>query len=192
MNLLDVDLANEPIDVEEFSYAQDSDYPICLVGFQIKNLYDQKRLKINKKFKTKNIIHFVPNKSITPKFFKGIEINVSNKYISLVERLNLLGHNNTSIALDTYKQILKEYNLGCNNCYAHLCDGVYPIDSEYISKFSNLKLTTDDMYEKILDTNDTGFQSFGYFVIYILSNKNYSKTSTNFFIKNAVKMYNSL
>ena len=39
MNLLDIDLVDKPIDVDEFEYAQDQNYPICLLGFQIKNLY---------------------------------------------------------------------------------------------------------------------------------------------------------
>ena len=64
MVLIDTHLTEEPLDVESFSYLNDSDYPLEFLGFQFKNLYDQKRLIINKKFKPIDIIHFVPHEPV--------------------------------------------------------------------------------------------------------------------------------
>lgn len=192
MNLLNIDLVDKPIDVDEFEYAQDQDYPICLLGFQIKNLYDQKRLTFNKKFKTKNIIHFVPNQSPTPKFFKGVELTILKEKRPFITLLNELGSKKENVSTEEYKSVLNRANLSCDNCYAYLCNGVYPIDSECIHKISNFDFNVNELYEQILDSKENGFQSFGYFVIYILSNKNYQKTSTKNFIFKAVKMYDNV
>jgi len=192
MNLLDIDLVDKPIDVDEFEYAQDQNYPICLLGFQIKNLYDQKRLTFNKNFKTKNIIHFVPNKSPTPKFFKGIQLPLLNEIKPFISFLNELGLREKEVSVDEYKSLLKRANLSCDNCYAYLCNGIYPVDSEHVHKIFNFNLQINEMYEKILNNKINGFQSFGYFVIYILSNKNYQKMTTKNFIYKAVKTYDNV
>ena len=38
MNLLGIDLAEQPLDIDSFSYLNDKDYPLALLGFQLKNL----------------------------------------------------------------------------------------------------------------------------------------------------------
>ena len=189
MVLLDVNLSEQPLDVEEFSYLSDSDYPLCMLGFQIKNLYDQKRLTINKNFNPINIIHFVPNEPLEPKFFRGIKIILKDKFLPLLKQLDTLGtNNNIKINKNFYDNLLNEYNLKCDNCYAFLNRGIYPINSEFLNNLTNLKINTDDLYSKVLNT-ESGFQSYGYFSIYILSNKNTQNTTTKKFIKSNFKQF---
>ena len=192
MSMISIEHAEEPINIDGFSYVNDYDYPYCMLGFQIKNFYDQKRLRISNKFISKDIIHFVPNETVLPKFFRGMRINIKPKYAPLIKQIDSLGINRNTVSVEYYKNILNEYNLKCDNCFAYLCKGVYPIDSEYLNIISDSKININNLYNEVLDTNSLGFQSYGYFVIYILSNKNTLNTTTKNFIDIAVKTYKNL
>jgi len=191
MTVLDINLAEEPLDIDTFSYLSDSDYPVTLLGFQLKNLYDQKRLIIKKEYNPIDIIHLVPDETVMPKFFRGIKITPLKRFDYLIKQLEALGSlNNETINKDFYTEILNENNLSCNNCFAYLRKGVYPIDSEHLEYFTDSKLTQEDLYTKMLDNSlINNFQSLGYFVIYVLSNKNIYKTTTNNFLHAVVKKY---
>ena len=192
MNLLGIDLAEQPLDIDSFSYLNDKDYPLALLGFQLKNLYDQKRLVIKPEYNPVDVIHFVPGESIMPKFFRGIRIDVNARFNYLINKLEALGSGKTEkINKEFYVETLNEHNLSCNNCFAYLRKGIYPIDSEHLDLFSNTKLKQSDLYTKVLDVQGVNnFQALGYFVIYVLSNKNTYNTTTKNFIHSVVKNYN--
>jgi hypothetical protein len=191
MSLLDINLVDEPLNIDSFSYLNDEDYPVCLVGFQLKNLYDQKRLIFNKKFNSIDIIHLIPEESILPTFFRGVKFDINPKYNYFIKKLEALGTlRSLKIELNYYKELLKEYNLTCDNCYAYLRKGIYPIDSEHLSDFVLSNASIKTFYEFALDKSDKfNFQSIGYFVIYILSNKNIYSNTTNNFLHTVVKKY---
>jgi hypothetical protein len=191
--MLDIELVNEPLDIDSFTYLNDEDYPACVLGFQLKNLYDQKRLIINKKYNPRDIIHLVPNDAVMPKFFRGIDLTIKKEFLPLISHLEVIGTQNTTpVSVENYKNILKNYNLKCENCFAYLNKGIYPIDSECLSVISSTNLTQDELYSDVLEHNDFLFQTFGYFVIYILSNKNTYKTPTKNYLHAVVKKYNSV
>ena len=192
MNLLGVDLAEQPLDIDSFSYLNDKDYPLFLLGFQLKNLYDQKRLIIKKEYNPIDVIHFVPGESIMPKFFRGVKINLNSRFNYFVNKLEALSTSSTEkIDNKYYTELLNEYGLSCNNCFAYLRKGVYPIDSEHMDLISDTKLKQKDLYTNMLDVSSvSGFQALGYFVIYVLSNKNIYNTTTKSFIHSVVKNYN--
>lgn len=193
MSMLDIELVNEPLDVDCFTYLNDDDYPLCVLGFQLKNLYDQKRLIINEKYNPKDFIHLVPNDAIAPKFLRGITLTLKKDFLPLITHLEALGtHDASAVSVESYKKILKQYNLTCENCYAYLNKGMYPIDSECLDTIASTNLTQDSLYCDVLEHNDFTFQTFGYFVIYILSNKNISKTQTKSYLHAVVKEYNSV
>jgi len=190
MTLLNVGLAEEPLDVDSFNYLSDSNYPFTMLGFQLKNSYDQQRLVINENFNPTDIIHFVPNEPILPKFFRGISIKIREKYLPLIRQLDAAGlRPGASLSRDSYKALLKEYNLKCDNCYAYLDKGIYPIDSEFLNIISATNIKYESLYDKVL-FHENKFQSFAYFTIYVLSNKNYLKTTTKNFLKAAIEKYN--
>lgn len=193
MNILGLNLVDEPLDIDTFSYLDDKDYPFVVLGFQLKNLYDQKRLVFKKEISSEDIIHLVPNDAIMPKFFRGIKIKLKKEFIPFVKHLEMQGSTNKStINTDTYKTILKQYNLTCDNCFAHLNKGIYPIDSECLNKLSVQQFDIDSLYTDYLEANSPIYQSLGYFVIYILSNKNYYETTTKNYLHAVVKKYNSV
>jgi len=192
MTLLDVSLAEEPLDVDSFSYLSDEDYPFVLLGFQLKNLYDQKRLIIQKEYNPVDIIHFIPNEPIMPKFFRGIKLQVREKYFSLLRQLNAANLKpGISFTRENYKHLLGEFGLKSDNCLNYLDKGVYPIDSEYLNDLCTLKIKNTELYEQVLNTEEYGFLSYGYFTIYVLSNNNVLKTTTKNFINTAIKNYNN-
>jgi len=191
VNILDVSLVDEPLDVSAFSYLTDNDYPCALLGVQIKNLYDQKRLQFNSAYNSVDVIHCVPNEHIMPKFFRGIKLNLNSNLTPLIEKLDTLNFTNKNI-INNYKNILSEFNLTTNNCYAFLQKGTYPIDSECLDFCTKINEPIETIYENIFSNTDVAtFQNYGYLVIYILSNKNVSKTTTKDFIFSAVKNYSN-
>jgi len=191
MNLLDINLVEQPLDIDSFSYLCDEDYPFVLLGFQLKNLYDQKRLIIKKEYSPIDVIHLVPGETIMPKFFRGIKLSVDSKYSYLIKKIESLNLLKADINKNYYTDLLKEHNFTCNNCYAFLRKGVYPIDSEHLESICTTKLTQKDLYSNILDKESVNeFQALGYFVIYVLSNKNIYNTTTKNFLYSVVKNYN--
>lgn len=193
MNLLDTDLVEQPLDIDSFSYLTDEDYPSCILGFQLKNLYDQKRLIIKEKYNPVDVIHLVPGETVMPKFFRGIKLNINSNLNYFIAKLESLGALNTEkINKEYYVELLNEYKLSCNNCFAFLKKGIYPIDSEHLSRVTNYKISQTDLYSNFLDTKEIfNFQALGYPVIYILSNKNVYKTTTKNFLHSIVKNYTS-
>ena len=190
MNILDGCLADEPLEVGSFTYLTDSDYPYALLGVQIKNMYDQKRLKFNQNCNPVDVIHCFPNEHIMPKFFRGIKINLNNNLTTLIEKLDTLDFTNKNI-IANYKNILSEFNLTADNCFAFLQKGTYPIDSECLDICTSIE-PIETIYENVFNNTDVApFQNYGYLVIYILSNKNINKTTTKDFIFSAVKNYSN-
>jgi len=190
MELLDVELSNEPLDIDSFSYLSDSDYPVVLLGFQLKNLYDQKRLIFKKDFNISDIIHFVPRETMMPKFFRGIKLSIKPQiisFITMLENLNCTSAEN--INLNIYKNILNRFNLTCDNCFAFLQKGIYPIDSECIEKISKEFLNKEQLFSLLDNSKVNIFQGVGYPVIYVLSNKNFYQTSNNNFLHTVIKKY---
>lgn len=190
MNVLGLDLVDEPLDIDTFSYLEDTNYPYCILGFQLKNLYDQKRLVFKKELNSRDVIHLVPNDAIMPKFFRGIELKLKKEFLPFVKHLEMLGSTNKlSITTENYKSILKQYGLTCDNCFAYLNKGIYPVDSECLNILSTQQFNIDNLYTEYLETILPVYQSLGYFVIYILSNKNYYETTTKNYLHAVVKSY---
>lgn len=179
MTLVDVDHTQEPLRLERFSVISEEKYPYSIIGFQLKNLYDQQRIKIKSKYNTKDIIHILPTANVEAAFFRGIKIFIRENYLTLINQLKTL---NTilsdTINVEEYKKLLKEYDLTCNDCYASLRKGIYPVDGHCLAKISNIDITLESLYENAFDTKSIpAFQSFSTFTIFILCNDTiFSKT----------------
>jgi len=174
MTLVDVNNTQEPLNLDNFSIIPESKYPYSIIGFQLKNLYDQQRIKVKSKYNTKDIIHVLPTPNLEAVFFRGIKIHIREKYFPLIDQLKkfntILSTNN--IDVNVYKNLLKEYELTCDDCYAFLKKGIYPIDGSCLSDISNIDITLDSLYENAFDTKSVpAFQSFSCFTIFILCNE---------------------
>jgi hypothetical protein len=173
MTLIDVELAQEPLTIDKFKSVPVDEYPYCLIGFQLKSSYDQERISIKSKYGAKDLVHFLPKSVPVPTFFRGIKLKLKPKYASLLTQLN---NYNTSfsdfVKTDVYMSLLSKYNLTCNECYAHLRKGVYPIDGSHLTDLAETDLTLDALYDDAFDTKKIpAFQSFCSFTIFILCNE---------------------
>jgi hypothetical protein len=174
MTLVDIDSTQEPLTLDNFNIISNNKYPYSIIGFQLKNLYDQQRIKVKSKYNTKDVIHILPTANIEAAFFRGIKIQIHEKYQPL---LSQLGKFNTTLSsniidVEVYRNLLQEYDLTCNECYAFLKRGIYPIDGSCLSKISNIDITLESLYENAFNTKSVPiYQSFSSFTIFILCNE---------------------
>jgi hypothetical protein len=177
MNLINVDLATESLTPRDCSFIADKNYPFCILGFQLKNAYDQTRLQLKKKYNVKDYVHLLPDSGLT--FTPQQTIN------TLLNQLEIFNTSLTDLPLKRYESILSEYNLSCKNCYGSLQRGIYPIDGECIKNISKENIDLDDLYTNAFDTEHVApFQAYAYFTIYILINKSVYRTGTDKIVSN--------
>ena len=180
MTYLNVDLATETIIPNDCRVIADKEYPICLLGFQLKNAYDQLRLKIKKIYKFQDYVHFLPDSGATTTFFRGIQLNPLPAVNSLFRQLEQFNISLTDLPVKRYESVLHEYNLSCKECYGNLHRGIYPVDGNSLKHITNDKIDLNDLYENAFDTDSVPiFQSYSYLTIYILSNKSIYRTGTD-------------
>jgi hypothetical protein len=176
MNLVDVDLVSEPPVTEGCNLIASNNYPFCLLGFQIKNSYDQQRLQLKDKYKTNTYVHRLPNSEGELSFFRGIKITPKADISNLLRQLENFNTSLNEIPLKHYESVLSNYKLSCKNCYSFLKKGVYPIDGECVNTFAKEVINLDSLYDDGFDTDQIPpFQSYAYFTIFILENKSIFK-----------------
>jgi hypothetical protein len=169
--MIDTSLVEVPVSLDSFSY-ETPIQPSIFLGFIIKNEYDNQRLKINEDYQPK-------------RFLRVYKINGESQLLPLYGfclKLNGMGENIVNIIskqeqsfeinLTLYQNMLNEYNLSCNDCYAYFKSGVYPID------FNKFRILTDDKKSKDkkilqhmlnLNENKFDFQKFGSVLSLILT-----------------------
>jgi hypothetical protein len=173
--MIDVSLTDKTLNVDDFNFIPKDKYPFCFIGQPIRNKYDQERVQYDKFFKPINIIHATANTTPALKFFKGIEIFLKPEYNTLVQKLEALNLNvKDSISLNTYDQILKEFNVSCSECSLFLEKGVYPVngtDLEKIAFLDDEQLNLVNLYK--YNSGQVHFsQAVSSNNIFILSNRN--------------------
>jgi hypothetical protein len=176
MNLVNVENVELPLDVEAFSPISESEYPYCMIGFQLKNSYDQKRIKLTSLLPVKDVVHKLPTSKAHPMFLRGLPLNVRPHFLPLLKQLRELNttlHDN--VDLIRYKHILNNYKLTCNDCFAYLRKGVYPIDGECLDLIADTNYTISDLYNSFNTKDIPAFQSFCTFTIFILCNESLYK-----------------
>jgi len=173
MTLVDVDITSEPLAIEKFKTIAKNDYPLCIVGFQLKNAYDQERIRIKAKYNARDILHFQPIPNTQPIGFRGLKFECKPKFKSLIVTLNQLNTTlNEDIDAERYKKLLSKYGLTCDECYLYLRKGVYPIDGKHISTISTFKYTIEDLYNDAFDISEIPlFQVISSFTVFILCNE---------------------
>lgn len=178
MTLINVDSAEETLKLDSFKFIPAEKYPYSIIGFQLKNFYDQQRIKLKSKYRTKDIIHPLPTPDLAVACFRGIKILIREKYQPLVEQLrkfNTILSNEIDVSV--YKNLLDEYGLTCSDSYSFLRKGVYPIDSGCLAELSNIDLTLETLYNDAFNTRSVPvYQSFSNFTIFILCNETIYKT----------------
>lgn len=115
-------------------------------GFKIKNLYDERRVKINDIY--------------NPGYYKINNTNIYGAYISPnSQHITLLKTIKKQKYFDLigYCNLLEEYNLSCNKNFYDLQPFLYPVDTENIKMYFN-----DYSYETFIDFQEEipNFQQF--------------------------------
>ena len=130
------------------------------MGFLIKNLYDEKRFNIHKKWAARKIQF---NSNNGPYKLYGIlrEIGSENK---LINQLSITPPQN----IGEYSSILANNKLSCVNCFLHFSPGLYPIDNNFLPTiFSDID--TDDFNNK---KDILPFQRIGHIYFFAIINHN--------------------
>jgi hypothetical protein len=180
MNFIDIDLATESLTPRDCNFISDKNYPFCLLGFQLKNAYDQTRLIFRDEYKIRDYVHFLPDSEATPMFFRGIRITPKASFNNLFIQLDNFNTSLTELPIRHYERIISSYSLSCKNCYGSMQRGVYPIDGECINDFAKNNINLDDLYSNAFDVDKVPiFQSCAYFTIFILCNKSIYRVNTD-------------
>jgi hypothetical protein len=169
--MIDVSLIEAPVSVDDFSYETPL-RPSIFLGFIIKNEYDNKRLKINDKYNPKKFMRIYKQSGepkMLPLYGICLELNDLGKNI-----VNLITQQEKSydINLVVYQNLLSEFNLSCNDCYAYFKSGIYPIDFNKFRYLTGEKISQDKkilQHMLNLDESKFDFQKFGSIVPLILT-----------------------
>lgn len=170
MHVVDITEKTLPVEYEKFKIISTKKFPLCLLGYEIKNLFDQKYLTIGKKFKSKDIVHFTKLPSVTPIFLRGITFTPNNKLISLINDLTAYRETNfKTFTKNNYIKYTLKYKLDCEHTLSCLQDGLYPLDSEYLSEVTNDKNILTTLYRDMMrDTYIPSYLKLRYYKIFIL------------------------
>lgn len=193
MNLIDIAKQEEPINPSAFSVIDDNQYPVCLLGVQIRNSYDQLRCTIKKENNPVDLVHFIHYPDHQPLFFRGIQLEGNSNFDRLVEKIR----KNQSGAFDEmtperYKQLITgvNKNLTCDRCYSTLRPGVYPIDSECVEHITTSKVDIHQLYGDIFQNECVPyFQAISYFTVFILDSFNSANGSNAKSLKKIIEVY---
>ena len=161
--MIDVSLVDEPVNGDSFELL-DVIKPSLFLGHVIKNEYDNRRFKINEKYN--------PQKFYAP-YFEDKKWNMLPLY-GIVLQLNETGiklatllkeqEDRSNINLIIYENLINQFDVTCDNCYAYFKNKIYPVD------FNKFRYLTDDGISKDkkilqhllnLDESKFDFQKFG-------------------------------
>jgi hypothetical protein len=170
MHSVDITEKTVPVEHEKFKLVSSNKYPLCILGYEIKTHFDQKYLTIDKKFKSTDIVHFTKLPSVTPIFLRGIIFTPNNKLSSLID--DLIEYRETSfkaITKNTYTKYINKYKLDSEHTLNCLQDGIYPLDSEFLSDVTKDKNILSTLYKDMMrDTYIPSYLKLRYYKIFIL------------------------
>ena len=168
-------LTEQPVATSDYTSYDVSQLPKLILGFNIKNKYDQERLKFKYKYQPKNILHFICHledhvcHDLEPMYIHGIELEQNDKVKHIIELIN----NAQPISLNAYKNILKYNKLSCESCYSFVADGLYAIDMEHLSAICNdfNKTNYSKLREMLEEPNEDlpWFANWSAFKIFLLT-----------------------
>jgi len=128
-----ISLTTQPVDSKNYKSYNINQLPKLVLGFNIKNKYDEGRLQFKTKYQPKNILHFISKseeEDLEPFHMHVLELTPKKKVQHIINLID----NAQPITVHGYKNILKYNNLSCESCFAHIADGIYPIDIDHLSE----------------------------------------------------------
>lgn len=171
--MIDISLVDREVDVSLYTEFKE-ELPTLFLGFAIKNEYDNVRLKICETFNPERQL-FLFEKRKTADFgllpLYGLFLNLNDLGKQLASTL-LDQDLKNKLSLQSYENILDEYNVSCCNSYSYINKRIYPLDFKHFSALTDSNHKND---KKILqhmlqiDEDKFDFQQFGSFKLLILA-----------------------
>lgn len=121
-----LELADSPPDIEQYTPYVQYGPPVLIYGVPINNSYDHKRLSINEALEPKRL-------RVGSKCFYGVILQPTR----LIEKIYSIA---ASVPMEhpdcvnMYKKRLAMCDLTCDNCWAHLDENIFPIDSNNLPR----------------------------------------------------------
>lgn len=174
--MIDFSLVNEEVDIDSFNPLDD--LPCLFLGFAIRNEYDNRRIVLNPIYNPQNVLHPImvtpsnpkgkPVLSVLP--LKGIVLS-PNETIKKLTAL-IISQEKMGITLQTYQNILSQFNFSCSETYAFFHPGLYPIDYTNLKTVATNPFSTDKkIFQHLLglDEKTFEFQRFSALKLFILT-----------------------
>lgn len=161
--MIDISLVDTPVSLDEFSYETPLQ-PSIFLGFIIKNEYDNKRLKINKKYLPKKFVRIFKQgdeTKVLPLYGICLELNKKGVKVAEIIKEQDIKYNTNLLV---YQNLLEQFDLTCNDCYGYFEKGIYPIDFDKFRYITNEEISKDEkvlQHLLSLDENKFDFQKFG-------------------------------
>tara|TARA_Y100000310_G_scaffold327990_1_gene395292 strand:+ start:25 stop:618 length:594 start_codon:yes stop_codon:yes gene_type:complete len=142
-----LNLIEKPVAIKDYTAYSPNAFPKIILGFKVKNKFDESRTIIKSKYHPKRILHFKWTSQLEPTSLYGIEIIPKGIYTALLSTLEnnevLLRANSYNDCINDYKDILSQYDLSCDECYSYFSDGMYPIDIAHLYNISRKSYTEE-------------------------------------------------
>ena len=123
-----LDLADQSVVTDKYIPYDQFNEPIILFGSYIKTLYDEQRFNIKTAFNPINL-------RVSDRCYHGIVLQPSSIFRSVCNVLREFPFDHKD-CVNIYKQRLKLYDMSCEDCFAYLQPGVFPIDVSNLEKLS--------------------------------------------------------
>lgn len=171
--MIETSLVEKPVNEEDFIFLQSDLFPMLFLGYVVRNEYDNRRLYFNPHYDPLKFFHVVNSDKqdavqVVP--FFGIKLQPNEDIKNLITTLQTQKKEG-QINLNTYKNILDQYGLKCENNYSYLSEGCYPIDFINLKSVCNDSIKNDKrIMQHILSIDDKqfDFQAFAALKLFIL------------------------
>lgn len=151
MTISPLTLAEQPVTQKKYKKYNLNFLPKLILGFQIKDKYDEKRLRIKKSLNPKYIEHHVGyDDKLKPAYFHAIELEPRKQVSHLCSVIKQAA----PITPESYKNILKYNRLSCDDNISYLRDGVYPIDMRHVTALSTNRYKNNFLHLRSLMDHD--------------------------------------
>ena len=125
--ILDNSLTETEMDVSEFEALTYDKLPQLFLGFVIKNKFDIKNLVTTEH--TIKVGHICASDgTLQSMFFRGIFVEPTKNFKSVINEVQNYNSVDVNAIYSKYSKLLSKHDLTCNNTYAYLMDGLYPVD----------------------------------------------------------------
>jgi hypothetical protein len=135
-NNIDLAEVNRGVNANLFKPLDYRQIPQLFLGFIIKNNFEYNALRCTDE--TNDIAHLCGSDGIIePVFLRGIFIEPPLIIDKIIEQVNKIKPVDINTIFNQYIKILSQFNLSCNNTYAYLLDGMFPIDIYYLEQITS-------------------------------------------------------